>query len=371
MPLVTGPNVPQARAGTEIPWDEVGDGWHVVLYNASRANPIGPEDVEERSVLAYMVSPDATLYQAVVWAPGTGPDTIADLAGTHLLVIGSTGDGPLYQVADLRDGSKTTIRVPGTGLLDGPWPPVGLTRPTGKNMIVWGSDGTTEWLERRALDGTVLARVSERPYTGWAGTFSWLYGYAGLKVVIGHGGELASVRTNGEPLRTLMVPDDRICEPVRWWDADTVLARCSSAEGTYGYYFQLWLIPSDGTPGVALTSLPPSPEVVDFGYVDAWPAGGQTLLQWTGDCGASNVQILQPDGTGIGLETPWMEGIDGYRLVDVVGGIATIQTWRGCDAWEGSLDAIGLDGALIRHLVPIVGDARGVIDSAGPATVYP
>ena len=343
----------------------------MVLYDASRANPIGPGDIAERPVLAYLVSPDATLYQAVAWPAGEGPDMIADLAGTHLLVVGSTGDGRFYQVADLRDGSKTTVQVPETGLLDGPWPPVGLTRPTGKNLIVWGSDGTTEWLERWALGGTVLARVSERPYAGWSDTFSWLYGYDGLKVVVGHGSDLAYVKISGEPLRDLMVPADRICEPARWWDADTVLARCRNADSTYGYYFQLWLIPTDGTPGVPLTSLPPSPEVVDFGYVDAWPTEGQVLLQWSGDCGASNVQALQPDGTGVSLETPWMEGIDGYRLLDVVDGIATIHTWRGCDASEGSLDAMGLDGALVRHLVPIIGDARGVIGSAGLATVYP
>ncbi len=370
--MIVGENVPEARQADEIPWDEVGPGWHVVLYDSSRANPTGPGDVSERPVIAYVVSPNGDLYQAATWPVGEGPYSIADTAGFRFLGVGSSPDWQaVHMLVDLETGSSALVSVPDTGTLDGPWPLAGLTRPTGKHLIVWNSDGTTEWLDRQSYDGTKLSRLFSQPYTGWSHTLSWLYGYEGSTVVVGHAGGVAYVDIGGEVIRELAAPGDAICEPVRWWDANTVLARCRQDDPSL-YHFQLWLIRTDGAEPQALTAPDPNPDVVDFGFVDAWPTADRTLLQWAGDCGASQLETLQPlDGTGSWLETPWMEGIDGYRLVDVVDGVATIHAWRGCDASEGTLDAMTVDGSLVRHLVPIVGDARGVIDAAGLATVYP
>ena len=116
-----------------------------------------------------------------------------------------------------------------------------------------------------------------------------------------------------------------------------------------------------------------APMVVDFGYSDAWPGGPETFVQWGGDCGAGAVAVLQPDGTGSFLTVSVPASIvpDGVGMVDIVGGQMAIEGWQGCAHDVGALFATDLNGAFQYDLVPVVGDARGVLGVVGLASVYP
>ncbi len=136
----------------------------------------------------------------------------------------------------------------------------------------------------------------------------------------------------------------------------------------------MWLLETDGTAGTALTAYPAAPPmVVDFGYHDAWPAGGTTFVAWSGDCGASAAHVLQPDGTGLPLSMSIPASIvaDGWALVDVVGGQMAVYAWQGCAADIGTLFLTDLSGSFVQNLVPAIGDARSVASVRGLAEVYP
>lgn len=64
----------------------------------------------------------------------------------------------------------------------------------------------------------------------------------------------------------LWSPQDNYCEPVRWWDPDTVLASCFGQGPGFAplddqgqlhtYHGRLWLLEVDGSAGAPLTEYP-------------------------------------------------------------------------------------------------------------------
>jgi hypothetical protein len=125
-------------------------------------------------------------------------------------------------------------------------------------------------------------------------------------------------------------------------------------DNPHTHYGRLWLLDTDRSAGFPLTEFPADPPiVVDFGYRDAWPAGKRTLLQWSGDCGASSIADLNPDGTGdvLAISMPEEVVLDGVELIDVVDEGLTIHGWPGCDAGVGSLFGVDLEGHYLDTMV--------------------
>jgi TolB protein len=385
--VVAGPNLPSSLPGASVPWSDVGDGWYVVLYDSSNAMATGPSD--EGPVVLYLVGPDGTRYETASWPTGDRPWSIADVRpdGTAAVVVGTgaTPDDTVWTLVDLPTGAMQTVHEASFPEVTLGWgSTVGLTRPTGTNLVVYRSDGTDEWLERRSPGGSVLATLYRQEYIDPVSSLRWLYGYDGTTALVAHHGGLALVRNDGSLVRELWVPMDHRCDPVRWWDADTILAACyglgpaSAPVDEFGaphtYYGQLWLLETDGSAGSSLTSLPGDPViVVDFGYHDAWPVGGTTYVDWSGDCGASDTRVLQSDGTAapLSISIPASIVADGWTLIDVVSGQFVVYAWQGCAADVGVLFAVDGSGQFTHELVPVAGDARGVIDVRGLATVHP
>jgi TolB protein len=381
------PNLPAAVSRDQIPWSEVGSGWYVVLYDASKAYPTGESDVRDGPSVLYLTDRGGTLYEIAAWDPGLYPFLIDATAESALIVRnGATIDDTLYERIDFATGTASDVYEvgwPESSYLN-TWPHAALTRPTGANVAVLRSDGTTEWLERRAPDGSVLAEVYEQPVVEDERSMSWLYSPAGTSLLVAHHGGVAEVANDGTLIADLWVPQDTWCDPVRWWDADAYLATCygqgpaSAPADEYGspatHYGRLWLLETDGSAGLPLTEFPPDPPiVVDFGYHDAWPTSTGTFLQWSGDCGAAQVATLNADGTGtfMGITLPPDLIADGIGMVDIVGDRMAIYGWQGCDAWVGSLFTVDLDGTNVEVVVPVIGDGRGVVGVEELATVYP
>lgn len=381
------PNLPVALSRDQIPWSEVGPGWYVVLYDASKAYPTGESDVRDGPTVLYLADRDGLLYEVAAWDPGAYPFLVDATAESALVVRnGATIDDALYERIDLATGAATEVYEvgwPETSYLN-TWPHAALTRPAGANVAVLRSDGTTEWLERRAPDGTVIAEVYEQPVVEDERSMSWLYSPTGTSLLVAHRGGVAEVANDGTLIADLWVPQDTRCDPVRWWDADTYLATCygqgpaSAPADEYGnpaiHYGRLWLLETDGSAGAVLTEFPPDPPIVgDFGYHDAWPTSTGTFLQWSGDCGAAQVATLNADGTGtfMGLTLPPDLIADGIGMVDIVGDRMAVYGWQGCDGWVGSLFTVNLDGTNVEVVVPVIGDGRGVVGVKELTTVYP
>jgi TolB protein len=385
--VLVDPYLPVASSRSEVPWSEVGPGWHVVLYDSSKADPMSEAEVRDGSAVLYLVDPSGGLYEVGAWGLGTYPTLVDATAASALIVrTGATVDDTSYEVVDLVSGTVSKVYElgwPETSYIN-TWPAAALTRPTGANAVVIRSDGSNEWLERRSPDGSVLATVYTQPLAEGSRSLAWLYAPDGMSLVVGHSGGLAAVANDGMTLDELWAPQDTWCRPVRWWDADTFLAACygegpeSAPADEYGdpatWYGRLWLLETDGSAGFPLTEFPPDPPiVVDFGYHDAWPTASDTYLQWSGDCGASKVATLAADGTGSFLEVALPADLiaDGVSMVDIVDGRIAIYGWQGCDGWVGSLFTVDLDGGSLDMLIPVIGDARGVIGVIGLADVYP
>lgn len=387
-PVTDDPFLPAALGRDQVPWDQVGDGWYMVQYDSSKAYPTSQSDVREGPVVLYLVNRSGELFEVASWPAGSYP-TLLDATSSAALVARSEGehlDRLVYEHVDLITGNRSTVFAP-TGsesLYVNLWPAVSLTRPTGSHVVVYRSDGVTQWLERRAPDGTLLTTVFEQGYEETPYSMAWLYGHEGTSMIIAHRGGVTLVGLEGASLGELWSPPDTFCDPMRWWDEDTLLATCfglgpSSAPvddsgNPHTYYGRLWLLETDGTPGLALTEYPPEPPiVVDFGYHDAWPSGDDIYLQWWGDCGAAQVAMLQPDGLGefVGVTPPAGLAADGVRMVDIVGDEMTLFGWQGCGDDVGALFTVSLDGVYRGTLVDAVDDARGVTDVVALGEVYP
>lgn len=382
------PYLPSAQSRSAISWSEVGAGWYVVLYDSTKANPSGPEDERDGPKVLYLVDPAGSLFELASWDPEIWVD-LADATATAAVVMTRTqqSDVDTYSRIDLTTGQSTVVRTVDfseSSLLPS-WMLTSLTRPTGDNLLMHRAEGGREWLERQAPNGSVLSVVYERILHEDQSELSWLYSPDGTYVVIGDSDTLEMVAIDGTPRGELWSPTDTECRPVRWWDAGTFLARCHQTNvdtalvdetgEPHLYYGWLLLIPTDGSPGSSLTSIPTKPTtVVDFGYQDAWPAGGDVLLQWTGDCGAAEVRTLNSDGLGDSIQIDWPDELAlGYSstLLEAHNEIMTLLTWEGCGGSVGMLHTVDIEGQNLQTLVPVIGDARGVTYAVPLRTVYP
>ena len=370
--------LPPALGRDEIPWEQVGPGWYVVLYDSSLA-VMDPDTYRDGPVGLYLVDREGRRYLVATWPADDHPQAIVDAVGTSVLVSGRPSMDDPFQVEwiDLITGERRmagTADFPMRDLSQALFPR--LVLPAGEAVTVYGSDGTTEWLERRSWDGDSLGVFFRQAYVESLSDLRWFDRPDGAAVIVLHRDGVTEVTPSGEILRDLWAPAETICYPVRWWDADTYLAACyGQAPGAaplddYGnlhtYYGRLWLLETDGLAGAPLTAFPADPPFVgDYGYRDAWPAGTETLVQWSGDCGALAIRVLQPDGSGgtFAIETPGQ--VEGKELIDVIDGVIAVFGWEGCDGWARSLFTVDLAGHLVRDLFPSVEDARGL------ATIYP
>ena len=380
-------NLPSALSRERVTWDDVGAGWYVVLYDSSKAYPTSEADVREGPLVLYLVNSGGERYEVAAWQPGEFR-TLVDATATSALVAGSGAnlDETVFEVVDLTTGSSSVAFTVGfsESSFVNTWPPLSLTRPSGANVVIHRSNGTTDWLERRAADGTVLSVVYEQTYVEGDGSMAWLYGADGTSLIVAATGGIFEMTNEGSTLGELWAPPDTRCEPVRWWDEDTFLAACygqgpdSAPLDDYGqphtYYGRLWLLETDGSTGAPLTEYPAEPPiVVDFGYHDAWPTDNETYIEWSGDCGSSAVATLTADGTGelLDIEEPEARLAHGVEVIDIVDGQMTVYGWDDCAATVGGLFTTDLEGRYLNTLVPVIGDSRGVIGVRGLATVYP
>ena len=233
--VTVDPYLPSALGRELIPWSEVGAGWYVVLFDSSKAYPEDEDDLREGPVALYLVDSEGTRYEVAAWPADDRPWALVDTVGTSALVAGNgrTIDDTLYTMVDLTTGVETAVhgvRFPESSYGLG-WA-VSLTRPTGRNVVVYRSDGDDEWLERSSPSDSFYATLYRQPYTGASDTLRWLYGHDGTSLLVGHRNGIAEVSNTGEILRELWTPEETRCSPVRWWDQDTYLATCVGTESS-------------------------------------------------------------------------------------------------------------------------------------------
>jgi hypothetical protein len=368
-----------------VPWEEVGAGWYLVLYDSAPVDPWVDGELHEGPMGLFLVNRDAERYLVATWPADDKPWEIVDAAGTSVLVGGRPSMDDDFQVEwiDLVTGARRlagTAGIPTREVTEALFPR--LVLPSGEAVTVFISDGTTEWLERRSWEGETLGVLFTQAQVESPSGLRWLDRADGASVVVLHREGGTEVTPAGEVLRDLWVPADTDCYPKRWWDADTYLAACygrvpgAAPLDDYGnlhhHYGRLWLLETDGSAGTPLTAFPAEPPFVgDYGYRDAWPVGDEVLLQWSGDCGAAAIRLLQPDGTVEPLQVEAPDEMTGGAMVDVIDGVVAVYGWEGCDGYVGALFTVDLTGHLVRDLFPVPEGARGIRTVRGLAGVFP
>ncbi|MFH1329187.1 MAG: SH3 domain-containing protein [Actinomycetota bacterium] len=349
---LAGPDLPDALAGSLVPWTGVNETWALALYAPDWDGP--------RAL--YLLSPFGDIFEVFAWTAGTvRPYALYDWRpdGKAVLSLVGVGDGDReIRLLELESRTSTTVLAIPELAFGGP---ASFTRPTGRDLVISTGDAATERIEVRRTDGslfsTLLSRARPADQTRQAG---WLYGLDGTTAVLGDGTGLSLLNNQGAFIRALDAPGDR-CTPVHWWDTSTVLVRCIPPEVLAyqpdSFYGRLWLVPVDGSPATALTALPHDPvDIVDFGYSGALKMGSGALAQWTGDCGAAGVYVVASDGTGTYLTR--------NRLVGTLGSNLVVHRWDDCDGTPGSLHLVGPDGTVLNDLlVPPGSGTPGVLDA--------
>ena len=357
-PVTTHPGLPSALSRSLIPMDDIDEGWVVVIYSADTTSPYadGPS-------VMYLVSPEGDRYElAAFQAGGSEPDQVGNLSnnGTHVVTVLSdqVSHDTYVMSLDIATGSQRVIQYVEGGVS------ISTTLPTGRDVVILHTtfSPTMDNLEVYRVNGSRFADIISLP-SQFPG-LTWLYGLDGTYLLVGDTTGLLVYSNDGTYVRSLDTPPG-YCEPVRWWDETTILAACIPQDvlDNLGFYHVLWLIPLDGSPGQPLTAPPPANwDVVEFGHADAWRAGGQTILQWWGDCAARGIQVLQPGGTGDWLTVEpsgshWIHAQAGNDLV--------IHSIPGCGDYYGPVSLIRPNGSLVRTLVPQIAGYQGVIAIAG------
>jgi hypothetical protein len=351
--------LPDALAGSLVPWEEVGEGWALALYTASWGHPF----------VLYLLSPQGAIYEAFTWTNlAERPFDLFDWRPDGKAVLVAVGiDGASHPETRLLDLEAGTSRTMASGYV-GIEGMASFTRPTGRDVVVRTGDGTTEVVEVRHTDGTLFSTLLTRLRPDdWVREATWLYGLDGTTVVLGDGAGLALVSNAGERIRDLDAPAADPCRPLRWWDESTILARCIPAEVIAylpgAYYGRLWLVPVDGSAATPLTALPDEPVFVgDFGFSGAWERDGEVYANWFGDCGAAGIRLVHPDGATEGFDLdPAANSAD--QIAGVVGRDLLVRRWLTCDGSPGSLHRLSPSGVEATLLEPATDEAWGVMDA--------
>jgi hypothetical protein len=352
---IGGANYPYALSGGLVPWEYVNNQWILALYSGDAAG----------QTVLYLISPYGDTYEVYSWPTDEWPYIINDWKPDGRSVLVTLTDSTTWdrEIRLLDLPSRTSALVEPIAST-APMANASFTRPTGRDLVVSISDTSTERVECRYTDGSLFSVFVDRPRSldtrEWT---SWLYGLDGLNVVTGDGDGLHFLDNHGNLIRELADVGE-YCIPVRWWDTSTVVAACVPSDvlaaNPNSYYHRLWRVPIDGSAATAITAAPAvTPDIVDFGYKDAFRIGGSTYVQWWGDCGTASIGQVDAGGN----VTTITGAVHGEEMIGVRGGNFVVWRWVDCGQDEGSLHLMATDGSTVADLIVPPAGAPGILDA--------
>jgi hypothetical protein len=281
---------PATSAAAAVPWSHVGTGWVLTQYTTA-----APEGGTTGPVTLYLISPGGAKYKLASWPDNrTAPQLLAwSPDGKRALFQVFSGKGGV-EIRTLATGRTTTFALPGGAS------PVGFTTPDGTNIVAGRLSGSQTILARYSLSGRLTRSL------GSSADGAVLYEPSGAAFVTGTSSGLKLVSNGGTLIRKLPVPGTsaNTCNPVRWWNAVTILASCAPPNTAAP---QLWLVPRDGGRPAALTPRR-SNSSRDLGDLDAWSLSSGLYLQAAGPCGVLQIFKQARDGSIKLVTVPHTEG---------------------------------------------------------------
>ena len=281
---------PATTAAAGVPWSHVGPGWVLAQYTTA-----APEGGKTGPATLYLISPGGARYPLANWRDNrTAPQLLAwSPDGKRALFQIFSGKGGVEQLT-LATGQVTRFALPGGAT------PIGYTTPSGLNIVASRLSGSQTILARYSLSGRLIRSL------GSSADGAVLYEPNGAAFVTGTSSGLKLVSNDGPLIRKLPVPGTsaNTCNPVRWWNAVTILASCAPPNTAAP---QLWLVPVSGGRPVALTPRR-SASSRDLGDLDAWTLSSGLYLQAAGPCGVLQIFKQARDGSIKLVTVPHTEG---------------------------------------------------------------
>jgi hypothetical protein len=285
---------------------QTGPGWALAEFGSGSATVAGPVTLD-------LVDPAGHTYPLYNWTATTQPWSVLDWSGDRSRVLLAQEGAPrkVFGQLTLATGQITTFMLPTDATV------LGYTRPSGENILVADNDGIARYnvagvLQQQLITGSQYNLAISSP--------------DGQTEVVNGGSGLVLVRNSGSVIRQLPVPgvDAREgCAPVRWWDATTVLARCTPTGSAAP---QVWLVPLNG----AARALTPVRDGggPDLGDLDAWQLPTGVYTQGLGGCGTVFIGHQSPGGTVTEVNVPG--GTDNNLVVAASGSRLMVLEVSGC-----------------------------------------
>ena len=301
---------PAASAAAGVPWNHVGTGWVLAQYTTAV-----PEGGKTGPATLYLISPGGARYKLASWPDnGTAPQLLAwSPDGKRALFQVFSGQGGVEQLT-LATGQATRFALPGGAT------PIGYTTPNGQNIVAGRTSGSQTILARYSLSGRLTRTL------GSSADGAVLYEPSGAAFLTGTRSGLKLVSNGGSLIRNLPVPGTsaNTCNPVRWWNATTILASCAPPNTAAP---QLWLVPLGGGRPAALTPRRAASSR-DLGDLDAWSLSSGLYLQAAGPCGVLQIFKQARDGSIKLVTVPHTEGDN--RVLTASGSRLLIQAPTSC-----------------------------------------
>ena len=265
-----------ATKASSVPLGQVGPGWSIAEYSAATA-PMNKHRTKGKTTL-YAVSPQGKKFPFFSWPanlPGASSFNVIDWSGDgQRVLVGNFFNK--YEQISLKTGKVTnTFRLPAAVQV------VGYTRPDGENLLATSQNGVGA--RRYNLAGKLQIVLAKSG-------FGVIDSPDGTSVVLGTKTGLQVIANTGGVTKTLNPPAGiGFCQPLRFWNAKTVLAQCSTLNS--GKPPRLWLFPAGGGTATALTPQR-SGKSGDLGDLDGWKLTSGVYLQAAGACGTEFVATL-------------------------------------------------------------------------------
>jgi hypothetical protein len=265
-----------------------------------------------------LAGPAGTKYALLTWpASATPAPSIVAWAGDKtqaLFELFSAGHGPEgYAELNLMTAAMTRVALAAVTT------PLGYTLPDGQQLLGMTQIGSDVTIARYTQAGALAQTLATGNDLSGAA-----YSPDGTALAVAAPGGLQLVSNAGGLLRNLPVPGvgtKSACQPVRWWDATTILAICDG----------LWLVPSGGATPTELT--PVRKASFDLGDIDAWQLPSGLYLQSLGACGTLELNKQASDGSVTAVTVP---GMTTSPVVVTADGARLLVEQQGC-AGRGQL----------------------------------
>ncbi|MDQ1720906.1 MAG: hypothetical protein QOI26_640 [Pseudonocardiales bacterium] len=318
----------QQAGRSQIPWSQVGPGWHLAAVPTPSGNG---------AAVIYLINPIGGRYLISDQLPAKNLLLAWSPDGERALLVRVESSGQhLFTELELATGQLLPTFDPGKDITF-----ISYTRPQGHALLVTTLAGNKRVLQRFGTDGQhQLTYPTTLPGLGRVADFTGLYNSDGSQLLVGVETGIAVLGNDGHLIRSLPAPAMHTrCEPVKWWDEATVLVSCynNAIKSPDGPPQELFTQPvAGGSP----TKLVGASADARFGFGDAWKYSNGVLLHEASSCGPSELDVLR---NGVVSKLVLPAGMGSPPVVRAVDGdVVTVQKQGNCRSASGSVVAINI-----------------------------